>query len=300
MLDDLLGRTELREQIQALEEQVHHLERELDAERDRRADAVSARQVAEERVNRLEDRIAGLEGRLEAAGGGEQRLSFRRDEHISGRRCESVLARIQSIETDPESALTAMVGEDVPTAVEDLLAAGSGPDRTPLVTRAAPCLVVHDDAGIVSVALRPPVPPEPFVEWKDRFRIERSWFLPTGRFVIALVRADVFALGEYRGAERVGFEGFESDVRADHSKGGFSQGRFERRRDEQIADHLERCRAVLADVDIDRRYVVGDRQVVAELADLATATAAVDATGEPEAALDDAFEAFWATRMFAL
>jgi hypothetical protein len=40
MLDDLLGRTALRERIEELEEELHHTERELAAERDRRREAV--------------------------------------------------------------------------------------------------------------------------------------------------------------------------------------------------------------------------------------------------------------------
>jgi len=64
MLDDLLGRTELKEQIAELEEEVHHLERERDAESERRSEAVAARQEAEETINRLEDRIADLEGKV--------------------------------------------------------------------------------------------------------------------------------------------------------------------------------------------------------------------------------------------
>ena len=36
MLDDLLGRTALRDRIETLEEELHHTERELAAERERR------------------------------------------------------------------------------------------------------------------------------------------------------------------------------------------------------------------------------------------------------------------------
>ena len=64
MLDDLLGRTELKERIAELEAERERLQAQLDAERERRSDAARARQDAEERVNRLEDRIADLEGKV--------------------------------------------------------------------------------------------------------------------------------------------------------------------------------------------------------------------------------------------
>ncbi len=290
MLDDLLGRTELKERIADLEDERDSLQAQLDAERERRADAASARQDAEERVNRLEDRIADLEGRLDAAGDDGADLSFRRREALRGDRLRAVLDRLASVDAGAEGAVTAMVEDGVPDAVADLLG-----DRAALVGRAAPCLVVADDAGLVAATLEPPVAPDPFVTWSDGFDLERSWFLPTGGHAVALVRSDLFALGRYRGAERVGVEGFESDVKGDHSKGGFSQGRFERRRDAQIDEHLADCRDRLADVG-DPLYVVGDRGAVEELADLAAATAAVDATGDPEAALDDAVRSLWTTR----
>ena len=295
MLDDLLGRTELKERIETLEAERDSLQARLDAESDRCAEAVRARQDAEERVNRLEDRIADLEGKLqgrEADDGAE--VGFRRRETLRGDRLEAVLDRLTSFEGEPETVCTAFVVGDVPSELRDLLG-----DRTALLLRAEPCLVVADDAGLLATALRPPVAPEPFCTWAETPTLERAWFRPSGRFSLAVVRADVFALGVYEGDERVDFEGFESDVKSDHSKGGFSQARFERLRDEQIAAHVDRCEAVLAEAP-DPLYVVGDRRLIGEFDDHAAATAAVDATGAPRAALSDAFADFWTTRLYGL
>ena len=297
MLDDLLGRTALRERIDELEEELHHRERELAAERERRREATTARQDAEERVNRLEDRIADLEGRVDAgADGGEGRdPAFRREERLRGQRLESVISRLESFEAGPEGVLTAMVDDDdVPDDIADLLG-----DRVPLLRRAAPCLAVADDAGALAVALRPPVAPDPFAEWSETPRVERSWFRPTGRHAVGLVRADLFALGRFDGEERVGFEGFESDVKGDHSKGGFSQGRFERIRDGQIDEHLDRCRETLESVE-GPLYLTGERAVLSELDDVASLTRPVDATGEPDLALEDAVRDFWTTPCYGL
>ncbi|WP_299232704.1 Vms1/Ankzf1 family peptidyl-tRNA hydrolase [Natronomonas sp.] len=292
MLDDILGRTELKERIEALEEERERLEARLEAESERRADAVSAKQSAEERINRLQDRIADLEGQL-ASEPDATEVGFRREETVHGDRVEAVYDRIDSFEGRPESVLTAYVEDAVPDDVRSVLG-----EHASLVSRAAPCLVCADDAGVLAAALRPPLAPEPFCEWGRTPRIERSWLRPTGRFALALVRSDTFAVGVYEGDERVSFEGFESNVKSDHSKGGFSQSRFERIRDEQIRDHVERCEEALAAVDAGRSYVVGDRRLVGEFD--ADATAAVDATGAPRAALPDAFREFWAVSVYGL
>lgn len=299
-LDEWLGRASLKARIDELEEANDRLRRRYEAESERRAEAVRERQAAEERVNRLEDRIAQLEGELSRDDGDRRRLEFRRRERLRGERLDEVLDRLQSVRTGPEGALTALVadGDGIEEPVADVLG-----DRARLVTEAAPCLVCADDAGLVSVALDPPVEPTVEPTWSDRFELDREWFRPSGRYALALVRADLFALGVYEADERVSFRGFESDVKGAHSKGGFSQARFERIRDDQIDDHLERCHEAIDEevtaAGIDRLYLVGQRgaidAVASALDDGPAATSAVDATGEPEAALSDAFRSFWTT-----
>ncbi len=294
MLDDLLGRTELKERIETLEEEKEHLERQLAAEQERRADAVTDRQEAQRQVNRLEDRVAELEDRVSRLQSADAELSFRRESAVRGSRLDEILARLESVETGPEGLLTAYVpdGHDLPEAVRE----GFG-DRTRLVSRAAPCLAVTDDAGLVGVCLSVPVSPEPFAEWGESARLDRSWFQPRGTYTLALVRSDLFAMGTYDGRERTAFHGFDSDLTSQHSKGGFSQSRFERLREEEIDDHLDRCRAALEERAADPLYVVGEQSVIWEVSDLATVTAPVDATGDPEAALEDAFEDFWTVQV---
>lgn len=292
MLDDILGRTELKRRIEELEADNERLEARFEAESERRADAVSAKQAAEERINRLEDRIADLEGRI---GSEPERaeIGFRREETLHGERVETLYERLASFESGPESVLSAFVEESAPEELKRLLG-----DRAPLVSRAAPCLVYVDDTGALAVALRPPVAPEPFCEWAETPILKRPWLRPTGRFALALVRSDTFALGVYEGTERVSFEGFESGVKSDHSKGGFSQSRFERIRDEQIADHVRKCRESIDAIDAEKLYVVGDGRLIERFD--ADATAAVDATGKPKAALSDAFGDFWSVQCYGL
>jgi len=307
MLDELLGRAELKDRIEELEEEKRHLERRTEAEEERRSEAARKRQEAEAEVNRLEDRIEGLEERIERLSGtGDTEVSFRGTETLHGDRRDEVLARLRSVETDTEGALTAMVHDDVPDAVGDVLG-----ERAALVRRAAPCLVCVDDAGLVAAALAPPTPPAAFVEWGESFRVDRSWFAPTEPTWVALVRSDLFALGIYDGETVTPVDEVESDVRATHSKGGFSQARFERRRDQQVEEHLDRARDALdshlgsdaeaaarptpaADADV---VVLGERTVLGRFTDLADRTATVDATGDPTDALRGAVRDFWAVRL---
>ncbi|MFB6250913.1 MAG: Vms1/Ankzf1 family peptidyl-tRNA hydrolase [Halobellus sp.] len=309
MLDELLGRAELKARIEELEEEKRHLERRAEAEEERRSEAAKKRQEAEAEVNRLEDRIEGLEERVERLSAeDETEVSFRRTEAVSGPRRDEVLDRLRSVETGPEGALTAMVTESVPGSLVEELG-----QRSALVRRAAPCLVCVDDAGLVAAALTPPTPPAPFAEWGESFRLDPSWFVPIAPVWVALVRSDLFALGIYDGSEITLVDDVESDVMGAHSKGGFSQARFERRRDQQVDDHLDRARDVLkAHLDADPAesgvaprpdasvIVLGEETVLGRFTDLADRTAAVDATGDPDSALRDAIREFWTVRLSLL
>jgi peptide subunit release factor 1 (eRF1) len=297
MLDELLGRAALKDRIDELEAEVGHLEARYEAESDRRAEAVRARQEAEERVNRLEDRIADLEGRLERADDADT-VSFRGRETLSRGRTTEVLRRLRSVETDAEGALTAFVPSDgLPDAVSDAVG-----DRAPLVRRAAPCLVCADDAGLVAVALAPPCPPEPFTDWGTGFEVDDAWFLPQDGDALALVRSDLFVVGRFDGSEWTVVETVESDVKSAHSKGGFSQARFERRRDAQVDDHVERALTALDSVadDSPRLVVVGERTVLGAFESRADYVGRVDASGDPEAAFADAVDDFFSTRLSLL
>ncbi|ELY42749.1 Vms1/Ankzf1 family peptidyl-tRNA hydrolase [Natronorubrum tibetense] len=317
MLDELLGRASLKDRIDELEEENERLQSRYEAESERRADAATARQDAEEKVNRLEDRIAQLEGELEHVDGDGDSLAVRRRERLRGSRLAEVVGRLTSFRTGPEGALTAVLDSD--DAVDDLrdetdidLDDVLG-ERSALIDEATPCVLCVDDAGLVGVTLEPPVDladealggdHDSRVTWTDRFALEEEWLLPTGRYALALVRTDLFALGVYESDERVDYRGFESDVKGNHSKGGFSQARFERIRDDQIDDHLERCTEALADYDVERLFVVGQRGVVDTLVEESglevAGTAAVDATGDPKPALEDAHRSFWTTDLRVL
>lgn len=294
MLDDLLGRTALKTKIEELQAETDRLERKLEAEERRRTDAVTERQEAQRQVNRMEDRVVELEDRVGRLQSEESTVSFRRETELHRRDLDEVLSRLESFETGPEGALTAYLGDgrDTPREIRDAFG-----ERAALVSRAAPCVAVSDDAGLVGACLQPVISPDPFVEWSGGFAIERDWFQPHGRYTLALVRSDLFAMGTYQGDERVAFHGFDSELKSQHSKGGFSQSRFERLRDEQIDDHLDRCLTALEERDADPLYVVGERSVLGEFMHIADETSAVDATGDPERALGEAFEEFWTVQL---
>lgn len=293
MLDELLGKAALKTRIAELEAERESLEERLEAADERRRAAVRDRQTAEERLNQLEDRIAGLEGELETHRGDDEGASFQSVETIGIDRMQEILTRLTSYQTNAEGALTAGITNDIPDDASSLF-----DDRIELIDRASPCILCIDDAKVVRVMLSPPRQPESFVTWDDSFSLDASWFLPSGTFTFALVRSDLFAMATYDGRTRGSFVGFTSEVMGRHSKGGFSQARFERRREEQIDTHRKKVEEALDEQDTDELILVGNRRMIDSLSISAETTARSDASGKPETALEDAFHSFWRTRLY--
>lgn len=302
MLDALLGRATLKEEIERLtaeletcEDEHERLEARLDATDDRRREAVRERQAAQERINRLKDRITQLEDELDRSAAADT-VAGRGESTLSRRRIQPVLDLLETVETGPEGAYTAMVEGEPSSSVRDHLG-----DRSALVARAVPCVCLFDADGLIEAALEPPRPPAPFERWSDGFVLERSWFLPTEPIVFTLVRSDLFAAGRVVDGELTAVEGFESDVMGRHSKGGFSQARFERRREEQIDRHVGRVSDRLTSYRGDDPVILTGSSAVLDAIELEVAVREpVDASGDPAAALSDAFEEFWTTTLHRL
>lgn len=302
MIDELLGRAELKDRITELEAELAELRDERDelerklskADRERR-EAIRKRQDAAEEINRLEDRIAQLEGEVERLSDDSHELYFRKTATLSQTEMASVVTWLSTIQGSDEQFLTAAVGKSPPEALRNHFG-----QRAALLDRASPCIVVSDSRRIISAAFQPPIQPDDFFEWAEGPVLNREWFVPSGSYTFALVRSDLFAMAEYQGTEQQSVTGFQSDVMGDHSKGGFSQSRFERRREEQRANHLDRCRKQLTNRSCDRLYLVGEQTALDELDFDATVTATVDATGDPEEAIGDAYRDFWKTTLYLL
>lgn len=300
MLDDLLGRTRLKRRIEELESEVESLEERLEAENRRRADAVTEKQEAERQINKLESKIDELEGRLEHEGE-ESKLGFRRVETLVGDRLTRVLDLLDSVEASGETLSTAFVeaGREPDLELEG--------EETALLRRVDSgrgYVAYVDDYGVVRVCVVPPLPVEnQRVIHGSGFHVERTLFRPDGVHAVAAIRSDTYAGGVY-GDDRLAYSVVSSNVKGGHSKGGWSQGRFDRRREEQVERHvdeaLESYRGMVGDYDPEVVAVVGESNVAELFAEEidADVTRAVDARGTGEEFLKDAYEKLWVARLY--
>lgn len=307
MFDDVLGKTELKERIEELEEEVESLEERLEAEERRRKNAVTEKQDAHERANRMESKVQELEDRLERAGDDEEDTGFRLARTVRGATLENTLELLGSVRSGEDSLTTVHVasGDRIPDEFEkETTAALQRVDsKTGLVG-------FGDDAGVVRVALVPPLEVEETrVEHGSRFALDRSLFELPDTYAVAVVRSDEYAGGVYSDGERVAYSSLSTEVKSKHSKGGYSQGRFERARDEEVKKHVresaEKFEEILAGHDIDHVFVAGESRLASDFADeipvrVPVSKRSTDATGSGESFLRQGYETIESARLYVV
>lgn len=212
--------------------------------------AVSDRQEAEARLNQELIRTQTLSHELESIRNeSQEKLEFRGIENLSPAAVQAYLSRISSFRSSSEDLLTVYLPSG--TRLSDII-----PEKTlgfveeetrSLLDRLnteTGMIFFYDLHRMISEAIVPPFPVTSSAWYlKDKFETA-----PLGENLNSSCRMLVLVL--HAGESFIGFapdahvfdteEFIKSSVKEKHSKGGFSQRRFERLREEDIAHHMDR------------------------------------------------------------
>lgn len=298
ILDSILGKEELKQKIADLEDKIEDLENENDEIREKlarvkskRKEAVTEKQDAYQEKNKLEDRVHQLQGKLDRLESESEDPSTedKSVELTNPEDIREIFNLLDSVEYNDQVARTVSVRkrEHLTQTLSDLEVDTSK-------VRIGD-LVLTDEYGIINCSIDLPIPYSHIDHQGVCFTLRRENFLPTDDYYFAVLRSDTFAIGKYERWDRKDIRTVRSRVGENHSKGGFSQSRFENRRDKQIDEHLKDSKEVVEDFYDDRKklIIVGDEQVLDNMETYADHMDTTDATGSPTESLDEAFSKFW-------
>lgn len=304
-LDKILFRSKYKRQIQKEQEKVEEMKRRLSDKQDEVEEleeevskAVTEKQSAYEERNNLQDKVAQLEDKVESYedAGKKSGSSELNQKQIRGRsNIEEFLRVLSNISYDNGHANTIRFEEDDPEISE------YERFNTATLRRISPITVFEDSLSVVRIGIKPPIRSVGNSRnYNDKFKIDRRNFEPSSNLVFGVVRSDIFAVGMYDGWDCRNIETVKTNVKNNHSKGGFSQSRFEESREKQIGQHVEDSRGVLENImDGDSSIIlVGSEQIVSRFQDVADHTGTSDAKGDPESALKKAFNDFWSITVY--
>ncbi|WP_406657997.1 Vms1/Ankzf1 family peptidyl-tRNA hydrolase [Methanolobus sp. ZRKC2] len=283
------GKEELEAEINKL--QSHILELELDvntankryeksAASEKRA--VAAKQGAEEKLKAAEVKLRSLEHELEKCKKDVPgQLSFTRKDMFNKKQAHELLQSLSSIEYPAASLLTVHIAaggkpeniQDYGKLVEEL-------DSETLamigkVSSSTGLVLFYSPDHLVNELIVPPLPLKRSYWTKgntfDTDSLLESIKENVSMSVLVAHAGESFVGYSFDSEEFDSFQVIKSSVKAKHAKGGFSQRRFERLRDEDIAHHIDKVKLSLKELleefeeNIDYLFLAGDLQLAKEM-----------------------------------
>ncbi|NPE30847.1 peptide chain release factor-like protein [Methanococcoides sp. SA1] len=271
------GKEKLENEIEKL--QSHLLEMEIDKKRLEKNEtntkrAIAAKQEAEQKLNEATVRVETLSYQLEELRNkGTNESSFTLIEEISLTIFEPYIKRIASINSDNDSFITAHITYKQMQTNEIQTKLANHLDQNTLqllkkINSNTGYVLFYDNMKLVCEVIVPPIPiTENLLEIAGSFNVEPLTKLLDREMTICV-------LATHAGESLIGITSdkavfdedmvIRSNVKAKHTKGGFSQRRFERLRDEDIAHHADKVRSALKDLlsnsiaEIDMMFLCGD------------------------------------------
>lgn len=255
---------ELQEEIDEFDEKLRRSKEKLEREKTRAKEAVTKKQEsdkelkdAKHKIESLEDKVSNLEERTE------------KDERTKESR---FLTRTETLEFLNElDGLKSSKGSFVTHYLEDPEKVGDEEAQRAMrdIDSSTGYIYLRNKFKSLNSILIPPFPVESDFYRGEELRLEKMRDLLNSnlRIGFASIHAGESAVGLLEGSEFKTFELVRGQVKGKHSKGGFSQGRFERRRDEQIQKHLDKVHEEILEVaeDVDYFVLNGNKRLKTEL-----------------------------------
>lgn len=250
----------LSSKIEELEEEVKRYRKRFEAEKERRSKLSRQKQEAEEELNILEQKMEASSESVEAEKD-EAENSFETF-LLELDYFEKLVSRFQTIESEEKELVTVYSTDKLAKHHSINEVKNSLPsEKISSVLDRDQILVLSDGQQIHYVfSLRPFY--QDYFEIDNRFNLESILeFIEREKYWVLVELGHTKILKEEAGDYEV-LEEVKSRVDRKHSKGGFSQQRFERKRKEQVSQHLEQVEEALPEGEV---YLLGDNRYCQEL-----------------------------------
>ena len=251
---------ELEEKLEETREEKESWKNRFEAEKERRSKLSKEKQQAEEEANRLKDKLEGLKsGDEKDTEDGDEKPEKQALDFDEARK---VIAKLASVESSEKDLVTVYHTGDIDD-IDDLRGLKNSITGEQFNSISNSGIYLFDENHVLDLFLSC----RPFfgAEWSsgdsfssgsvsDFMAVEKIW---------AKVSAGDSKIFRESGGDLELVEHVKDRVNRQHRSGGFSQGRFERKRDEQIESHLDNLREVLPEEE--QVFLVGERDLCTDL-----------------------------------
>ncbi len=239
------------ERIKELKEEVDSLKAQLEGSEEKRKKLAREKQQAQEELNRLKDKLESQqeeEQTEELENTGFKRLSFNE--------ARELIDKLGSVKNEEMVSIYSYGDFELDNFVErKVIEEVTGNDD----------FILFTDNGFFDYLIRT----RPF--YAEEINVDESFnteqieeFIWEEKIWVTVSTGNAHIYREQNGeVEKV--EDLKTRIEKKHSKGGYSQGRFERKRDQQIEEFSELVEEKIENLEEDNIYLVGERQVCQEI-----------------------------------
>jgi len=250
---------ELRQEVEELKEEKEKYREQRTAEKERRTKISTEKQEAQEKLNKLENKLRNYESIEEEE---ETGLTYKW-EKPRFEQLKKNLEKLSSVES-PEEDLVSVFSPGKTEKLPDLKGLKNSLTKTTYSRISSEkSYIAFMDESFFQVILKSREFFDPDWLLDTEFNVEKLLNFIESEKYWALVSADRTRVFEEQGGYFEEVEDLKTRVENQQKKGGFSQGRFERKRDEQIDEHLERTENVLE--DLENVKLLGERSLCNEV-----------------------------------
>ncbi|MFB6114906.1 MAG: Vms1/Ankzf1 family peptidyl-tRNA hydrolase [Candidatus Nanohalobium sp.] len=251
---------ELEAKIEELKEEKESYRERFKAEKERRSKLSTEKQEAEEKLNRLKDKLEGLKQEENK----EKEVETGKTEEISFKEAYSSLNKIDTIESSKEELVTVYCpgkfsGFSERKSLKNSIEKGKFEE---LQQRKSFAAFLDEELGAWMLETRPFFSEK--LEISSDFEVSGLLEFIQKEKIWVLVSAGETEIFREEEGEFEEVETLKSRIEKKHSKGGFSQGRFERKREEQIEQHLDEVKEFVEGLEGDV-YLLGESRLCEEI-----------------------------------
>ena len=270
----------LNSRINKLESDLQSTKVQLEKKESLARQAVTDRQEAEARLNQELVRTQTLSHELEIVRAeSPEKFEFRRTENLSPSAVQAYISKLSSFHASADDLLTVYLpnGTSLSVVLSEKILELIDDKTVTLLERLDPetgLVFFYDLHHMICEAIVPPIPiTSPSWQLGDSFETSflKEYLGKDYRMLVLILHAGESFIG-FAPDARVFDTGerIRSSVKEKHSKGGFSQRRFERLREEDIAHHMGKVFEAVDKVmeensDIDFVIISGDPQLSREI-----------------------------------
>lgn len=303
---DILGRKakkkvkKLEKELKELQEEKQKLNKKLEAEGERRKKAVREKQNAEKKIKNLKTKIDELEDKLEKKQPDIKTEKNIRIENLSKDNTRELLDFLNSIKYKKERLTSVYIKKD-----------SRNDKNIPEINKinsSRGIVFLYDNWNILRLGIIPPLPVKEEKETvSSSFSLDYSLFTEPPSYLFSIIRSDIFILGIYKNNKLISIENIKSNIKSKHSKGGFSQKRFDRKREKQINKHIQRSAEKLEKSiqkykdEINLIAIGGEKNIIKKFKNKIQydiVSKPLDATGRKKEALEKGRRSFWKTKIY--